>query len=158
MAKYQVRINFIPNGCEGEGDFWWFDDQTLPQVEGATPYYINPKHWSTTAFELVPYLVLPKITNKDKWDVSYHSDSDDMVMARYTNKDGDIAIIELCDKNGFISCRWEEEDRLPKGPAFTVFPGNGKQIACDTPHEAALSIVNAIMDHHNRRGYICARK
>ena len=157
MAKYQVRLNVIKRDEKGEGNFWWFDDQTLPQVEGATPYYINPSHWSTTSLELVPCLVLPNLTNK-KWDVSYNSDDPDCVMVRYESEDGDVAILELCDENGFVCLRWADEDRLPKGPAFTVFPGNGKQIACDSPHEVACSIVDAIMDAHNRRGYICARK
>ena len=159
MAKYQVRINYIAAGCVGEGEFWWFDDESLPQVPESTPYFINPSHWSTMAFELVPCFVLPKLTGKEGWHVSYHSDDPNLVMARYNNDNGDIAIIELCDEKGFISLRWAEEDRIPSKPALTVFTPNGKEIPCDTAKEAAETVCREIFFNCGpNRNAICVKR
>lgn len=158
MAKYQIRINIIKKDEVGEGEFFWYDDQTLPQpCPDDSHFGINYRHWSTVAFEIIPCQILPQLSNKKEWKVTYGFDSE-LVMARYESSDGDVAICELCDKDGFVSCHWAKEDIPAKGSRFTVFPGNGKEVPCETAQEVAHSIVDAIMDAHNRRGYIRARK
>jgi len=145
MAKYQVRLNIIKKGEIGEGNFWWMDEEELKdaQVFTDTKYGINPRHWSTLALEIFPCSILPKMTNK-KWEVIYHSENDDCVMAKYESEDGDVSLLELCDENGFISLRWDEEDRLPKnGPSLTVFC-NGKSIPCSNAREAAATVCSEI--------------
>ena len=158
MAKYQVRLNVIPNGCKGEGNFWWFKDEEIPQPSKDSNYGINPRHWSTTALEIITYQVLPNLTGKE-WDVSYNSEDPDCVMVRYESKDEDVAILELCDAEGFISLRWSEEDRIHPGPALTVF-ANGKTVSCNNAREAAASVCQAIFDNcgPNRRMNLPAKR
>jgi len=145
MAKYQIRVNIITEETVGEGDFYWFADETIPQPSQDSNYGVNPRHWSTTVYEIIPSRILPNLTGEKDWKLESHKE-DGIVYARFVSSGNTVAIVELCDENGFILGNWKEEDRIPPGPALTVI-GNGMEVPCNTAHEAAYSVAQMIINN-----------
>jgi len=161
--KYEIRINYIPQGTVGEGQFWWITEEQLLDYQkeafGESHYGINNKHWSTVCFEEIPYLVLPKLTGKNNWVLGEHKDNNStLVFAYFGNADGDTVIVELQDQDG--CCGWDKEDIFPDGPALTVFTPDGKITPCSNAREAAETVCREIFFNcgPNRNNAICVKR
>ena len=154
--KYEVRINYIENGEQGEGKFWWLTEEDIFSYQNETKYGLNPKHWSTTCFETIPCRILPELTGKKEWKLGTHRSNDKYaVFAYFTSNDNDTVIVELQDENG--CCGWDEP--LPEGPSLTVF-GNGKEVPCNTAEDAAYTVASMIFSNcgPNRRMNLPAKR
>jgi hypothetical protein len=139
--KYCFRLNYIPKGCEGVGDFWWYETtDELQKASGAhNSYGLEPRSWATTALEEVPCMLLPKLTGK-----SWHPTHQAAPLCIYESNDGDIAYWELVE--GDIEWRDEYEAIHSKPITFTVF-GCGPEYSTTNMSCAVQHIVNTLV--HN---------
>ena len=137
--SYCFRLNVIPVGCEGEGDFWWFETtEELQSASGSYKSYgLGPQGWSTTALEEVPCALLPKLTGK-QWKVSHHRMCPDAI---YESEDGDIAYWECVEGR----VEWmKEKEALRSQPKFHMFSSTGTEMHTDNIGSIVLAITQSI--------------
>jgi hypothetical protein len=149
---YTFRLNYIPKGCEGEGEFWWYETTEELQAASGMPnsYGLDARGWSTTALEEVPCAILPKLTGK-----SWHPTHQAAPLCVYESAEGDIAYWELVG-DGY--CQWKNEwDEIYSKPmTFTVF-GCGEpeyttnNIACAMQHVVNTMLHNVKYPHLAKR-------
>ena len=97
-----IRINIIPKGTLGEGDFFWLDDTEQVKL---WKYSIDKKTWATIAFECIPCDFLPS-KYPGKWIPKIEMRPN----CYYETEDGSaIAYMELLDEQGAPTVRWEKD-------------------------------------------------